>query len=135
MFDINFSVNSGASGTTAVSFGNDPVTQTASNPQAGVVQVLNTPGIVTLLAPTAATVTLGGRVLIGARGLANAAVYLTDQTGAIRAARTNPFGYYRFMAVPAGGTYVISVVSKRYSFAPQVISVIGDVEDINFTAE
>ena len=134
LFDVNFTVSSGASGTTPISFGNDPVSQAASNPQAGAVQITAAPGTITLLSPTAASVTLGGRVLVGRRGLSNATVYLTDQTGTIRAARTNPFGYYRFSEVPSGSTCILTVVSKRYSFAPQVVNISGDVDNLNFVA-
>ncbi len=134
LFDINFTVNSGASGTTTINFGNDPVTQTAANPQAGVVQVANNPGTVTLLSPTAAGVSVGERVFVGSRGLMNAIVNLTDQSGAIRTTRTTTFGYFHFEDVPAGQTYVVTVVSKRYQFAPQVISVSDDLSDLNFAA-
>ena len=134
LFDINFSVVAGASGTTSVSFGNDPVPQAASNPQAGAVQLSNTPGTVTFMAPTAAGVSLGGRVTFGKRGLVNATVYLTAQNGETRAARTGAFGYYRFTDVAAGETYIVSVVSKKYSFAPQVVNVTEEVSDLNFTA-
>ncbi len=134
LFDINFTVTSGAGGTTTVSFGSDPVAQAASNPQAGAVQVSNAPGTVTLLAPTAAVASLGGRVIVGTRGLANATVYLTASSGESRAARTNPFGYYRFSEIPTGATYIMTVVSKKYSFEPQVINVFEDIENLNFTA-
>lgn len=134
LFDINFSVVTGASGTTSVSFGIDPIPQTASNPQAGAVQVSSTSGTVTFSGTTAASVSLGGRVMTGMRGLVNATVYLTDQNGKTRAVRTGPFGYYRFTAVAVGETYVLSVVSKKYSFTPQVISVTEDIDNLNFTA-
>lgn len=135
LFSINFTVASGANGTTAIGFGNDPIPQTASNPQAGSVQVVSAPATITLMSPTAATVTLGGRVTVGTRGLANATVYLTDQTGASRAARTNSFGYYRFAGVPSGNTCILSVVSKLYSFVPQAVNVYADIEDLNFSAQ
>ena len=134
LFDINFSVVSGAAGTTSISFGSDPVPQAASNPQGGNVPVSGTPGTVTFLGPTAASVSLGGRVMVGTRGLVNATVYLTNQGGETRQARTTAFGYYRFAEVAAGETYVISVVSKKYSFSPQVINVTEDSDSLNFIA-
>ncbi|MGI8655327.1 MAG: DUF4214 domain-containing protein [Pyrinomonadaceae bacterium] len=53
LFDINFTVASGASGTTTIGFSNDPIPQTASNPQAGAVQTSSSPGTVTFMSPTA----------------------------------------------------------------------------------
>ena len=135
LFDITFTVNNGASGTTTISFGSDPVTTAASNPQAGAVQVSNAPGIVTLLSPTAAGVSVGGRVSVGSRGLTNASVFLTDSDGRVRTARTTTFGYYHFEDVPAGQTYIVTVISKRFTFQPQVISVTDDLTEVNFVAE
>ena len=86
--------------------------------------------------PTAAPVSIGGRVFAGkGRGLANASVSLTDANGAARTARTNSFGYYRFGEVGAGQTVILSVVSKRYQFAPQVISVAEELNELNFFAQ
>lgn len=135
LFDINFTVANGASGTTQVGFGNDPVPQVASNPQAGAVQTNSAPGTVTLMSPTAAAVSVSGRVLTPeGRGLRGARVSLTDQNGSTRTALTTTFGYYGFTEVAAGETYIISVVSKKYSFTPQVINVNEDMDNLNFTA-
>ncbi len=88
------------------------------------------------LAPTAASVSVSGRVLTGnGRGLMNATVTMTDMNGNTRTARTGSRGYFRFNEVEAGQTYVVSVSSKRYSFAPQVISVMEDLTELNFTAQ
>jgi CSLREA domain-containing protein len=86
-------------------------------------------------APTAASVTVAGRVLApSGKGIGNARVYLTDQQGSTRTALTNPLGYYRFQDVAAGGTYVLNVFSKRYSFQPQVVNVSEEMNDLNFVA-
>ena len=134
LFDINFTVVSGASGTTAVGFGNDPVPQIASNPQALPFSISSSGGTVTLLAPTAASVSFGGRVLSGSRGVMNAVVTLTDQFGAPRQTRTNFFGYYRFTEVPAGAIYIVNVKAKGHQFAPQVRNINEDIADFNFSA-
>jgi uncharacterized delta-60 repeat protein len=87
-----------------------------------------------LIAPTAASVSVSGRVLAGkGYGVGKAIVSLTD-SGGVRTTITNPLGYYRFDAVEVGQTYVISVSSKSYQFEPQVVSVMEDVGDLNFTA-
>jgi hypothetical protein len=87
------------------------------------------------LAPTAASVSVSGRVVVDGRGLTNAVVSLTDQSGTTRTVRTNTFGYYRFTEIAAGQTYIASVISKRYQFAPQPVMVTDQITDLNFTAE
>jgi hypothetical protein len=136
LFDINFTVAGGTIGTTTVDFGNDPVPQAAANPQAGTVQFSSTSGTVTFMPPTAARVSVSGRVMTPeGKGLRNAFVTLTDQTGATRTVLTSTFGYYRFTEVPAGETFVIAVNSKRYTFTPLVISVMEELTDLNLFVE
>jgi CSLREA domain-containing protein len=87
------------------------------------------------LAPTAAAVTISGQVISGKRLLSNAAVQMTDQNGETRIAITDMSGYYRFDEVEVGQTYVFNVIAKKYSFAPQVVSVMGEINDLNFTSK
>ncbi len=49
---------------------------------------------------------------------------------------TNGFGYFIFPAVEAGQTYVLSVTSKRYTFAEpvQVVTVNENVAGLDFQA-
>lgn len=85
--------------------------------------------------PTAATVFVGGRVLTAdGRGVPGALVTLTDSNGATRAARANPFGYYRFTDAAAGATYVLEARHKRFEFAPQVLSATEQNNNLNFVA-
>ncbi|MGI8788129.1 MAG: carboxypeptidase regulatory-like domain-containing protein [Pyrinomonadaceae bacterium] len=87
------------------------------------------------LAPTAAAAKVSGRVIsVRGRGVANATVILTDAQGETRQARTNPFGFYSFGDVPSGETYIFSVSAKRYRFAPQVVFINEDTENLNFPA-
>jgi 6-phosphogluconolactonase (cycloisomerase 2 family) len=100
----------------------------------GVVGVLT--GIA-YLSPALAAATVSGRVFTpNGNGLANAFLTLTDSSGNSRVLQTSPFGYYRFVNVPTGDTYTISVVSKRFTFAnpPPVITVNDNISDLNFTA-
>lgn len=88
-----------------------------------------------ILAPTAASVSVGGRVLTASgRGISGATVSLIDATGNARQARTNSFGYYRFDDVAAGQTVVVQARHKRYEFAPQVLSIAEEINNLNFTA-
>jgi hypothetical protein len=87
-------------------------------------------------APTAANVSLSGRVLTtDGRGIRNTAVVLTGPKGNSRTAMTSSFGYYRFDEVPSGETYVLSVSSKRYQFAPRVVTVQDEIANLDFIAQ
>jgi Pectinesterase/MBG domain/Carboxypeptidase regulatory-like domain/Immunoglobulin domain/Bacterial Ig-like domain/Immunoglobulin I-set domain len=91
-----------------------------------------------LFAPTAANVSVGGKVLSSnGGGISRVNVTLTNTaTGEILSATTNSFGFYTFNEVPAGGTYVVTVSSRRYSFAnpSQVVNVTENVSELNFVA-
>ncbi|MEQ1644326.1 MAG: DUF4394 domain-containing protein, partial [Pyrinomonadaceae bacterium] len=85
---------------------------------------------------TAAGVEVSGRVLTpDGRGLRNAVVSMTDSSGAVRTATTSTFGYYRFDDVSAGDSYVMSVTSRRYRFAPRVVQVFDNLADVDFTGQ
>jgi hypothetical protein len=88
------------------------------------------------LAPTAASVTVSGRVLtLDGSGLRNARIVLIDMRGNIRTTLSGAFGYYRFSAVEAGQTYIFTIVSKRYEFASQVLPVTEEIENLDFTPQ
>jgi len=89
-------------------------------------------------APTAANIAISGKVLnASGRGVANARVILTDAAGNTRFAQTNSFGYYRFIEIRAGETYVLSVSAKNRIFAQStvVVNVTDVLNDIDFIAE
>ncbi len=86
------------------------------------------------MAPPAARVSISGRVIVGRRGLYSARVTMIKANGETRTTLSNPFGYYRFYEVEAGQSYVFSVSSKRYQFTPRTVSVMGNLEELNFTA-
>jgi hypothetical protein len=90
----------------------------------------------TAFGPTAASVTIGGRVLTpSGKGLNAASVVLDLNDGTTRYAMTNTFGYYSFPDVSAGQSAVVSVSSKRYSYLPQVLMINEDITDLNFTLD
>jgi hypothetical protein len=79
------------------------------------------------LAPTAAAVSISGRVVTPQElGLTNAIITLTDRQGNSRIVRTRKLGSFRFVDLMAGETYILAVTSRRYSYAPQVITVSED---------
>jgi hypothetical protein len=91
------------------------------------------------LVPTAAQASISGRVMT-AEGIAirNAEVTITGNTltTPLRAT-TSSFGYFSFDGLQTGETYVVTVNSRRYTFAvpSQVISLTDNVSDLNFVAD
>lgn len=85
--------------------------------------------------PTAASATVSGRILTpDGAGLTNAVIKMTDASGNVCSVRSSSFGFYRFDDVAVGETYVFQIVSRRYQFAPQVVSVTEEIADLDFTA-
>jgi hypothetical protein len=90
----------------------------------------------TVIAPTAASVTIGGRVLSPeGKGLRNALVRIRGVNGESRTATTSAFGYYRFADVPAGQTFVLQVISKRYQFASRTVNVTEETNELHFVGQ
>lgn len=88
-----------------------------------------------LFGPSAASVSVSGRVMVGKNtGVSNARVILTDSNGNVRTALSSSLGYYRFENVAVGETYVLSASAKLYQFNPQVVSVMKEINDLNFSA-
>ena len=88
------------------------------------------------LQPTATPVSISGRVLTpDNKGLTNARVLLTNSAGQTTTVITSSFGNFRFSEVNAGETIVISVQSKRFTFAPQVISITDNISALTFVGQ
>jgi hypothetical protein len=112
-------------------FDNSPLTTDARGGSYSRIQnSLVDKGAFELISPTAASVSISGRVLNGKSGVARASVVLTSSTGETRLAKTNPFGYFKFDGVLAGTVYIVNVYSKGQTFSPQVISVYDNVSDL-----
>lgn len=88
------------------------------------------------LAPTSASVRIGGRVSdINGSGIGNLSVEIMNTEGEILKARTNSFGYYALEGLPAGQTYFVEVRHRNRSIASRVITVEQDLYDVNFTIQ
>ncbi|HTH51466.1 MAG TPA: DUF4394 domain-containing protein, partial [Pyrinomonadaceae bacterium] len=86
--------------------------------------------------PTAANVTVSGRVLnFGGAGIRGARITLTDEWGMTRVVMANAFGYYKFEDVAAGHSYTLSPASAKLRFSPRLIAVNDTLTDVNFTPE
>lgn len=84
--------------------------------------------------PTAAGVTLSGRVLLNAegRGIANVIVTITGPNGFVSNTTTVKGGSYSFQDLETGGSYVISIRSRNYNFSPRVVQVVDNISDVDF---
>jgi hypothetical protein len=90
------------------------------------------------IAPTAATVGVGGRVKTAhGSGIQNVIVTLTDLSGTVRSTRTGSFGRYKFDGVAVGETYIFGVLAKRYTFSQPTIvrSIFDEIADLEFIAD
>jgi hypothetical protein len=90
------------------------------------------------VAPTAANVSVTGRVITGSgRGIRNVTVTMIDSQGGERTAQTTSFGYYRFDDVTAGETITITAKARRYKFnQSSIVRTTNDsVIDADFVSE
>ena len=133
----------GASGAGASGGGNYSIEGTIGQAAAGTNQQNASykfqPGFWTAqtFAPTAAEVTVGGRILTAdGRGIRNVLVTMVKSNGESRTVISSTFGYFTFADVAVGETYVFSVSAKRYTFSqPTLIrSIVEDADDLIFTA-
>jgi hypothetical protein len=92
-----------------------------------------------LAVPTAANAEISGRlVTANGEGIRNATVMLSGGSLVQPVyVRTGTFGSYTFSDVPVGQTYLITVISKRYTFAnpTRVINLTDSVTDEDFIAD
>ena len=89
-----------------------------------------------LLPPTAANVSISGRVMSAdGRGLPSAIVLCVDAAGNSRSARTSSLGYYHVADIQAGTTYIFYVQYKGFSFESRVVTVVDEVSDLDFIAQ
>lgn len=93
-------------------------------------------GFAPLLVPSAANVTISGRVTdSNGNGVTNARVTALDAGQIVFSAVTNPFGYFAIEGITAGQSYVVMVSSKKYSFAARVVLAQDDITDMDFIAD
>lgn len=87
-------------------------------------------------APVVVSANISGRVLLTTgRGLPGVRLTLTGENlTEPRYAQTNAFGFYRFVDLPAGETYTLTIKSKKHTFVPsvQVITLLDNLDDVNF---
>ena len=91
--------------------------------------------IVAPIAPTAAAVSVSGRVT-SATGLpiARARVSIMAPDGTVRVGISNPFGFFRIDGVEVGRTYIVNVHAKGARFVPAAINIDDQITDLNLIA-
>lgn len=92
----------------------------------------------TPLAPTAASVGVGGRVLTAnGHGIRNILIMMTNQNGTVRTTQTSIGGNYKFDDVEVGETYIFTVSARRFTFSQptQIRAVFEETDDIDFIAD
>ena len=130
---IRFDVAANAPvGLTPITFGNTPTIQSVASVSGALLPATYQMGNVSI-GSTPAGVQVSGRVLTpDGRGLRSATVSITDSNGGTRTTVTSSFGFYSFEDVQVGGTYIMTVSSRRYRFTPRVLQVLGPLGDVDF---
>lgn len=91
-------------------------------------------GAFEMVVPTAAPVSISGRVLdSNGRAIRGALVTVQGIDGVSQYFTTNSFGHYRFDGLATGSTYVVSATSKRYTFASRTVSLDDNVTGLDIT--
>ncbi len=133
VLNLTFKVAAGAeTGAYPLTFNDTPTPNGVANEHGEMLTTRFETGSV-IIAPTAAGVTISGRVTTTTgQGLRNATVTITDANGNRRTTTTGSFGIYTFTNVEPGETYVIAIQARRYRFASRVINVTDSLTDVNF---
>jgi hypothetical protein len=89
----------------------------------------------TSLAPTAANVSVSGRVTnTDGLGLPQASLRLQTQDGEIFYTRTSSFGFYRFEGIAIGQSIFVTVSHRQYVFEPRSLMVGDEIVQLDFVA-
>jgi hypothetical protein len=108
----------------------------SSNDSAASLAIISQNGSVTVLGPTAAQLTISGRVRApDGRAISQAVLSLQTQNGDVLMTRSSAFGYYMFQGVMAGQTVILTVRHKGYTFQPRVVTVIDEVTSLDIIGE
>jgi hypothetical protein len=137
LFNLIFTVIGTANQTSALTFTPPPTATVAFQFNNGSPAVTLVNGQFTVLGPTAASVSVAGKVTTASgRGITNVLITLTDSKGNQRTATTTSFGYYRFDNIEAGETVTITAKARRFKFGQSTIvrTTNEQIGDANFVA-
>jgi hypothetical protein len=133
LINLRFTVVGTAPASTTLTFGS----VVFEDPNIDPIPASSTSGSLTVAAPTASNVSLGGRISTAQGvGIGKVRVAVWDAAGGVRYAQTNSFGYYRVDDLAAGGTYTVIASSKRHTFDPPAIvrTASDEIVDADFVA-
>lgn len=86
------------------------------------------------VASAVANATISGQVVTAAnQGVSNVLVTISSGSTVVQTTLTTSFGNFSFTGIPTGQSYTITVSSKRFIFAPQNVSVNGDITGLVIT--
>lgn len=86
--------------------------------------------------PGVAAYAIAGRIISAqGRGIRNAKVTLTPQSGVPRLVVSGHVGGYRFDDLLPGQTYTLTVSSRRFTFNPVIVPLASDVTGLNISAQ
>jgi len=89
--------------------------------------------------PSSSTGNIGGRVVTASgQGLRGAAVVVTGNSlPSPRIVRTGSLGYFSVEGLDTGQTYIVTVVSKRFTFSQpsRVVTLTDNINDVDFIAD
>ena len=84
---------------------------------------------------TAAPASISGRALDPqGRGIYRVTITITDIAGNARRTITNSFGFFRFVDLEVGNSYILQARAKGYSFNPLFLSVFQELTGVDFIA-
>jgi hypothetical protein len=138
LYNLQFTVLGAANQTSALTFVNASNNTNTFQFNNGTPSAVTNIGQFTVFAPTAASVTVSGRVTNDqGRGIRNVTIILTDSNGNQRTAQPTSFGYYNFSNIEAGETVTITAKARRFKFLQSTIvrTTNQSVTDADFVSE
>lgn len=138
LYNLQFTVIGAVNQTTALTFVSSPNNTYTFQFNDGTPSAITNTGQFTVLAPTAAPVSISGRVTNNqGRGIRNVTITLTNSNGNSRTVQTTSFGYYRFDDVAAGETVTITAKARRFKFVQSSIvrTTNESITDADFVSE
>ncbi len=134
MVNVTFDVSPAArTGIYSLTLGDAPTTKSVSDTSGNLISAEFREGSVTI---EPAALMVRGQVLTpDGRGIRNATVVLTDEQGNRRTAVTSSFGAYAFEDLDPEARYTIAVNSKRFRFAPRVLSPADLAGEVDLVAQ
>jgi hypothetical protein len=138
LYNLTFTVIGAANQTSSLTFVNPADSTNTLMFNNGTPSASTTSGQFIVTGPTAASVSVTGRVTNNqGRGIGNVLITMTDSAGNQRQAQTTSFGYYKFDSVAAGETITLTAKARRVKFVQSSIvrTTNQSVSDADFVSE